>query len=106
MSGGRARASAPRDHAVDSDQWPRSEMVGEPAAAVVQDIAARLAAALGDRPELSLRKFAATSDVGRQTIGDLLAGSSWPDVLTICRLERALGIALWVRKDSINSGQD
>ncbi|MHC8564189.1 hypothetical protein ACW23B_27435 [Streptomyces albidoflavus] len=51
---------------------------------MVQTIARRLAAALGERPELSLRVLAAQSDVGRQTIGDLLAGAGWPDVLTVC----------------------
>jgi hypothetical protein len=42
---------------------------------VVQTIARRLAAALRERPELSLRALAAQSDVGRQTVGDLLAGA-------------------------------
>ncbi|MEU6070616.1 helix-turn-helix transcriptional regulator [Streptomyces sp. NPDC047082] len=51
--------------------------------------------ALDGSAELSLRALDAQSDVGRQTIGDLLAGAGWPDVLTVCRLERALGLALW-----------
>ncbi|MFF8616098.1 helix-turn-helix domain-containing protein [Streptomyces sp. NPDC015350] len=95
MTGGRARTAPPRSYAVDPDQWPEARIEGEPAAAVVQAIAHRLAAALRVRPELSLRALAAQSDVGRQTISDLLAGAGWPDVLTVCRLERALGLALW-----------
>ncbi|WP_326727662.1 helix-turn-helix transcriptional regulator [Streptomyces phaeochromogenes] len=95
MTGGRARTAPPRSYAVDPDKWPDARIVGEPAAAVVQTIARRLATALGERPDLSLRALATQSDVGRQTIGDLLAGAGWPDVLTVCRLERALGLALW-----------
>ncbi|MGW1802071.1 helix-turn-helix domain-containing protein [Streptomyces sp. NPDC001984] len=106
MTGGRARAASPRNYAVDPDKWPDARIVGEPAAAVVQTIARRLAAALGERPELSLRALAAQSDVGRQTIGDLLAGAGWPDVLTVCRLERALGLALWPGSNATQSAHD
>ncbi|MEU9733396.1 helix-turn-helix transcriptional regulator [Streptomyces sp. NPDC048002] len=95
MTGGRARTAPPWSYAVDPEEWPDARIAGEPAAAVVQTIARRLAAALRERPELSLRALAAQSNVGRQTIGDLLAGATWPDVLTVCRLERALGLALW-----------
>ncbi|MEV1001764.1 helix-turn-helix transcriptional regulator [Nonomuraea sp. NPDC050202] len=65
-----------------------------PAAAVVQQIAATLAGILAER-RLSLRGLAAASGVNRQSIADLLAGRSWPDVATIALLETTLTVRLW-----------
>jgi hypothetical protein len=106
MTGGRARTASPRTYAVDPDEWPDARITGEPAAEVVQTIARSLAAALESRPDLSLRALAASSRVGRQTIGDLLAGATWPDVLTVCRLEGALGQTLWPGSNVNDIGHD
>ncbi|RBQ17216.1 XRE family transcriptional regulator [Spongiactinospora rosea] len=80
--------------AEDPQAWPHAELTGHPAAAVVQKIAATLAGILAER-RLSLRGLAATSGVNRQSIADLLAGRSWPDVATIVLLEAALAVRLW-----------
>ncbi|GAA0940865.1 helix-turn-helix transcriptional regulator [Nonomuraea longicatena] len=94
MVGGRARSAAPRDLAEDPQAWPHADLARHPAAAVVQQIAATLAGILAER-RLSLRGLAAASGVNRQSIADLLAGRSWPDVATIALLETALAVRLW-----------
>uniref|UniRef100_UPI003F4985E4 helix-turn-helix domain-containing protein n=1 Tax=Nonomuraea sp. CA-252377 TaxID=3240003 RepID=UPI003F4985E4 len=94
MVGGRARSAAPRDLAENPQAWPHADLARHPAAAVVQQIAASLAGILAER-RLSLRGLAAASGVNRQSIADLLAGRSWPDVATIALLETALAIRLW-----------
>ncbi|WP_431916372.1 hypothetical protein [Nonomuraea jabiensis] len=73
MVGGRARSAAPRELAEDPQAWPHANLVGHPAAAVVQQIAAALAGILAER-RLSLRGLATASGVNRQSIADLLAG--------------------------------
>ncbi|MGV9387329.1 hypothetical protein ACWDRB_66985 [Nonomuraea sp. NPDC003707] len=94
MVGGRARSTAPRDLAQDPQAWPHADLAGHVAAAVVQAIAATLAGELAAR-KLSRRGPASLSGVNRQSIADLLAGTSWPDVATIALLESALGQPLW-----------
>ncbi|MGN9786840.1 helix-turn-helix domain-containing protein [Nonomuraea sp. ZG12] len=94
MVGGRARSAAPRELAEDPQAWPHADLACHPAAAVVQQIAAGLAGVLAER-RLSLRALAASSGVNRQSIADLLAGRSWPDVATIALLETALAVRLW-----------
>ncbi|MEV6986877.1 helix-turn-helix transcriptional regulator [Sphaerisporangium sp. NPDC051017] len=94
MVGGRARSAAPRDLAEDPQAWPHANLGRHPAAAVVQQIAAALAGVLAER-RLSLRGLAAASGVNRQSISDLLAGRSWPDVATIALLETTLAARLW-----------
>ncbi|MEU7001788.1 helix-turn-helix transcriptional regulator [Nonomuraea sp. NPDC046570] len=94
MVGGRARSTAPRDLAEDPQAWPHADLEGHVAAAVVQAIAATLAGELAAR-KLSRRVLAALSGVNWQSINDLLAGTSWPDVATIALLESALGGPLW-----------
>ncbi|WP_431934593.1 helix-turn-helix domain-containing protein [Nonomuraea jabiensis] len=94
MVGGRARSAAPRDLAENPQAWPHADLARHPAAAVVQQIAATLAGILAER-RLSLRGLAAASGVNRQSIADLLAGRSWPDVATIALLETTLTVRLW-----------
>jgi hypothetical protein len=94
MVGGRARSTAPRDLAGNPQTWPHADLSGHPAAVVVQAIAATLTRELAAR-KLSRRGLATLSGVNRQSINDLLAGTSWPDVATIALLETALGRRLW-----------
>ncbi|QLE76416.1 helix-turn-helix transcriptional regulator [Streptomyces rectiverticillatus] len=44
---------------------------------------------------LSANRLAAASGVNRQTIANVLAGATWPDLLTIASLEAALDAELW-----------
>ncbi|MGW2407203.1 helix-turn-helix domain-containing protein [Streptomyces sp. NPDC001739] len=47
------------------------------------------------REGLGLRRVAVMSGVNRQAIANLLAGTSWPDVATLSRLEDGLGVGLY-----------
>jgi transcriptional regulator with XRE-family HTH domain len=51
-----------------------------------------LEAALENR---SQREIARITGVDRATIGTVLAGTSWPDLATIAKLEIGLGRRLW-----------
>ncbi|QXC61619.1 helix-turn-helix domain-containing protein [Aquihabitans sp. G128] len=59
---------------------------------VSAEISQRLAEALEGR---SITATAKAADVARTTVYDLLAGNSWPDVVTIMKLEEALEVTLW-----------
>lgn len=84
---------APADHAVDGD-WPQAALAADApvAAHYARHIAARLQAELA---EGSLSQLARRADVNRSTLQGLLAGRSWPDVVTVAKLEAALGRRLW-----------
>ncbi|MFD7646033.1 helix-turn-helix domain-containing protein [Kitasatospora sp. NPDC059795] len=94
MPGGRTRATAPRDYSDDVENWPNATVADGPAAAL-QEVARRLAAALESRPDVSQRTLATSSGVGRATIQEVIAGTRWPDLRTLYRLERALDTSLW-----------
>ncbi|WP_229897893.1 helix-turn-helix domain-containing protein [Streptomyces finlayi] len=93
MVGGTARSRAPRELARNPQDWPDA-VLDDVAAAVVQTIARRLAAALNARG-WSRRTAANQLGINRQTIGDVLDGRTWPDVATIARLEAGLNTPLW-----------
>ncbi|MDF2260478.1 helix-turn-helix transcriptional regulator [Streptomyces ferralitis] len=93
MVGGFARRRPPRELARDPETWPDG-IIGDEAAAVIQDIARALAAALQEQGR-SLRQAATGSGVNRQAIADLLAGQCWPDVATVARLEHFLAVPLY-----------
>ncbi|MFE7561903.1 helix-turn-helix domain-containing protein [Kitasatospora sp. NPDC057500] len=77
----------------DPEAWPR-EASTDIGAETVREISRRLADVLADRG-WSLRQAASGSGVNRQTIADLLAGRSWPDVATVARLENFLDVPLY-----------
>lgn len=97
MVSGIARSQPPRSHMRYPERWPHSPLrtEGDPCAAGIQIIAAKLTSALDNRGEISLRELSRVSGVNRQAISELLSGQSWPDVLTVFRLETALDVALW-----------
>jgi DNA-binding phage protein len=88
-----SRASAPRSF-VRAGSWPRAVLADHHGARVAQALAAALAEAMR-REEMSANRLARASGVNRQTIANVLAGTSWPDLLTIASLERTLGSDLW-----------
>lgn len=63
-------------------------------AQVAQAVARALAEAM-ERQQISANALAQASDVNRQVIANVLAGTVWPDLLTVASLEGALGEALW-----------
>ena len=93
MPGGHARSAPPRDHARDPELWPEA-VITDAAARVVQHIARALRAEIARR-KLSHRDVEAATGVSRMAIGPLVEGKSWPDVLTVVRLEQGLGCPLW-----------
>jgi hypothetical protein len=62
------------------------------AAAYAAEISKRLAAGLGSR---SKSEVAASAELARSTLHDLLTGRTWPDVVSLVQLESVLGVKLW-----------
>lgn len=85
--------SAPRAY-VSRGEWPTGTLRrGAPFEAhKLAAISQRLKAAIGER---SLRSIAAESDVSIGTLSNILGGRTWGDLVTLARLERALGADLW-----------
>jgi DNA-binding phage protein len=90
--GRRRGVEGPPASYVVSGQWPHGELGGPVAAKYVQAIARRLTRAIGDR---SLRQVADDADLQHRTVRSLLSGESWPDVITVAKLEQSLGVRLW-----------
>ncbi|WP_326797082.1 helix-turn-helix domain-containing protein [Streptomyces sp. NBC_01808] len=88
-----ARAQSPRGF-VRSGQWPHADLADHHGARVAQTLARHLAAEM-HRRELSANRLAAAAGLNRQTIANVLAGTGWPDLLTIASLELALDTDLW-----------
>lgn len=88
-----SRALSPRAFVL-SGAWPDAALADHHGARVAQALARRLAVAMDDRG-LSANRLAAAADVNRQTIANVLAGSGWPDLLTVANLEKALDMDLW-----------
>jgi transcriptional regulator with XRE-family HTH domain len=55
-----------------------------------------LKAAIGDR---SLRAVGREAGLDHTTIAAVLEGDRWPDLITIARLEQALGARLWPEEE-------
>ena len=62
------------------------------AVAYAQEIATRLQEALEDR---TISDVASQASLARSTIHDLLTGRTWPDIVTLAKLEYELGTRLW-----------
>ncbi|WP_253208829.1 helix-turn-helix domain-containing protein [Streptomyces niphimycinicus] len=93
MPGGNRRAKKPCEYAMDGF-WPYAVMDHHLGAQVAQAVARTLAEAM-ERQNISANALAQASDVNRQVIANVLAGTVWPDLLTVANLEGALGESLW-----------
>lgn len=71
--------------------WPTATLDGTPAALYAQHVARNLKAAIGDR---SHREIARTTGLSDVTIAAVLAGTNYPDLRTLARLETALNTRL------------
>lgn len=87
----RPRRPPPRAH-VRSGAWPHAELDGDATAETAQQFVAALATATRG---LSLREISAQTGVEHSTIGAVLAGDTWPDIVTLARLEHGLDATLW-----------
>ncbi|SDS83512.1 Helix-turn-helix [Nocardioides scoriae] len=74
--------------------WPRGTFTADAPDAVAHAvaIAMALAAALEGRNK---SEVAAAAEIERSTLYDILAGKSWPDTVTLAKLEAHLGQTLW-----------
>ncbi|MFJ5122366.1 helix-turn-helix domain-containing protein [Kitasatospora sp. NPDC088548] len=93
MPGDSPRALSPRAFVL-TGIWPDAALAEHHGARVAQALARRLAMVMSDR-SISANRLARDSGINRQTIANVLAGSGWPDLLTIASLERALETDLW-----------
>jgi hypothetical protein len=81
---------------VESGTWPEATLrPGAPVEAhYAQQLALRLATAMRERP-MSNRALAALAGVSHPTVGFILNGEHHADVVTVARLEVALGADLY-----------
>jgi lambda repressor-like predicted transcriptional regulator len=76
--------------------WPNSRLSGPRIVSYAQQFAARLESAIAGR---SLRDVARAAGLSHTTLLAVLAGDRWPDMVTIAKLEDALGADLWPGQD-------
>lgn len=91
----RRRQTLPPPRAYDAEgSWPHGQLVpGAPVAArYAQQIALRLVAALADH---NRTEVADRADLSRSTLHDLTTGRTWPDVVSLAKLETVLVTRLW-----------
>ncbi|WP_200809762.1 helix-turn-helix transcriptional regulator [Demequina sp. NBRC 110054] len=82
------KRARPRDL---GSNWPE-ESISDAAG----EVARLLAIALRDTIDgISLRRASNLTGVDHVTIADILRGDSWPDLITIARLEAGLETTLW-----------
>jgi len=75
--------------------WPTTPC-NDPVAELGRQFVLNLEDAIGRR---SVREIARVAGVDRASIGSILNGRSWPDMVTVAKLELCLG-PLWPRVDS------
>ncbi|WP_442854630.1 helix-turn-helix domain-containing protein [Curtobacterium sp. UNCCL17] len=100
MAGGRLGRSSPAELA--GGDWPATPSA-DPHVELARQFNIRLRDAIGDE---TLRSVAARADLSHQGLSRILAGATWPDMLSISRLEAALGTDLWPRHPSFTSGDE
>lgn len=83
----------PRDY-LASGTWPGGSVAkgAPPAVGYAKEISKRLGAALAERNQSAAAEQA---DLARSTLHDILTGRTWPDVVTLAKFERLLGVRLW-----------
>jgi hypothetical protein len=89
----------PKDLLTAAGSWPDEPTVSDGVAPGVA-AAAKAAAAIAERLERELRgrniaAIARDANVARSTIYDIVAGTTWPDIVTIFKLQDTLGVRLW-----------
>lgn len=74
-----------------ADDWPDVNSA-DPIGEVARQFVLNLRTAIGDR---SIRAIAKDAGINHVTLLIVLEGRSWPDLATIAKLERGLGVDLW-----------
>lgn len=82
----------PKDYVVGT--WPTGPIAkGAPAATRhAQTVAIVLGEALDGK---NVSDVASDADLSRNTVYELLAGTTWPDIVTLAKLEEVLDVRLW-----------
>ena len=65
------------------------------ALAMSVEVAENLRRAMSGR---NISEIARLAQVARSTIYDIVSGTTWPDLVTVCKLEAALEEQLWPRR--------
>jgi hypothetical protein len=96
----RNSSGAPRDAVGDGGSWPDDPMPGGAPAGDGSAAACVAAAKIAERLQIALEGrtvagVAREADVARSTIYDILAGNTWPDIVTLFKLEKSLKVRLW-----------
>jgi len=94
MAQRRGLRSPPSSYLAEGGRWPDGPFPDATPAPVLYaaGISRLLAEALRGR---RIGEVAEDADVHRSTVSDILAGSTWPDLATVAKLEQALGARLW-----------
>jgi DNA-binding phage protein len=80
---------------VVAGKWPDTAQFSDDAPEAVAHalaIAIALAAALEGKNK---SKVAQAAQIERSTLYDIIAGNTWPDTVTLAKLEAELGVTLW-----------
>lgn len=91
MGGWRGIDGPPASYLV-AGGWPDGRIEGPAEAEAVRRFVVALREAMGDA---GLRATARAADVNHASLRAVLRGESWPDVVTLSRLEHALDADLW-----------
>ena len=91
MSPRQPHSRAPASY-LTSGQWPEGEISGPRVVLYAQGFAVRLHAAIWNR---AIREVARAADISHTTLAAVMAGTRWPDMLTIAKLEESLQTELW-----------
>ncbi|NUR14914.1 helix-turn-helix domain-containing protein [Terrabacter sp. C0L_2] len=84
---------SPSDWLADGE-WPDGDFKAD--APEVVAYAVQIARALDEALEGQVRSHVAQSaGIERSTLYDILAGNTWPDMVTLAKLEQALSVTLW-----------
>lgn len=100
--------SRPRDYLVDPENgvWPGGAMVADlPPEALLALHIATVLNEFCDARGLSSYTAAASAQISQKSMYHLLTGRSWPNLVTILRVERNLGIQLWAGQHNTKSGR-
>lgn len=95
----RPRRALPRDY-LASGTWPDGLLLDDaPAEARLAQILSKRLSTLIRRDKLAVNALATEAELTPQTIHNLLKGVSWPDLVTVSKLEVAVGQRLWINKE-------
>ncbi|GAA2056771.1 hypothetical protein GCM10009820_17390 [Leifsonia soli] len=85
------RPHRPAPNAGDTEGWPHTER-DDPIQETARRLVLNLRVQMG---EASIRSVAMNAGMDHNVLRLVLSGDSWPDLVTIAKLERWFGVTLW-----------